>query len=64
MTPFAHDLRVTATERKAGAAVVEFYVGTIRAILGLCLARQHDAKPQDQCDKNRTHHFPLTQPTM
>jgi hypothetical protein len=50
VTPFAHDLRVAATEREAGAAVIDFDVGTTRTILGLCLARQHDTEPQDHCD--------------
>jgi hypothetical protein len=37
----AHDLRMTAAERKAGAGVIDFHIGTI---LGRYLARQHEAK--------------------
>jgi len=55
---------MAAAEREAGAAVVEFHVGTIRAILGLSLDWQHDAKPQDQCDENPPHHPPVTQQAM
>ena len=64
VAPLAHDLCVAAAEGEAGAAVVEFHVGTIHAILGLCLAWQHDAKPQDHCDENPTHHSPITQRAM
>jgi len=63
VAPLAHDLRVAAAEREARAAVIEFDIGTTRTILGLCLARQHNAEPQDQCDENRTAYSPLTQPT-
>jgi hypothetical protein len=44
----ARDLRVAATEREASAAVVDFHIGTISTILGLSLARQQEAKAQDQ----------------
>lgn len=44
----AHDLRVAAAELEAGTAVIEFDIGTTGAILGRCLARQHEAKAQDQ----------------
>jgi hypothetical protein len=44
----ARDLRVAAAEREASAAVVDFNIGTISTILGLSLARQHEAKAQDQ----------------
>jgi len=47
---FTHDLRVATGEREAGAAVIDFDVGTTRTILGLCLARQYDTEPQDQRD--------------
>jgi hypothetical protein len=47
---FTHDLRVAATEREAGAAVIEFDVGTACTALGRCLARQHEAKAQDERD--------------
>ena len=48
MAPLTHDLRVATAEREAGTAVIDFDVGTICAILGLCLARQHEAKAQNQ----------------
>jgi len=64
VAPLAHDLCVAAAERETGAAVVDFHVGTIRTILGLCLAWQHDTKPQDQCDESPTHHAPITQRAM
>ena len=44
MASFAHDLRVAATEREAGAAVIEFDIGTARTILGLYLARPYDTE--------------------
>ncbi|MBU6431867.1 MAG: hypothetical protein KGS09_15920 [Nitrospirae bacterium] len=44
----AHNLRVAAAEREAGTAVIELNVGTIRTILGRCLAQQYEAKAQDQ----------------
>ena len=50
MAPLARNLRVTATERKASAAVIDFDVGTTGTILGRCLARQHEAKAQGQRD--------------
>jgi hypothetical protein len=50
VTSFAHDLRVAAAELEAGAAVIEFDVGTTCSILGRCLARQHEAKAQGQRD--------------
>jgi hypothetical protein len=37
----AHDLRMAAAEREAGAGVIDFHIGTI---LGRYLARQHEAK--------------------
>jgi hypothetical protein len=61
VAPLTHDLRVAAAEREAGAAVIDFDVGTICAILGLCLIRQHDTEPQDHCDEHRGDHPPLTQ---
>jgi hypothetical protein len=60
----AHDLRVAATEREAGAAVVEFDVGTTRTILGFCLVRQHDTEPQDRYDEHRGDGLPLMQQSM
>jgi len=48
VAPLAHNLRVAAAEREAGAAVIEFDVGTTGTILSLCLARQYEAKAQDQ----------------
>jgi hypothetical protein len=48
VAPLAHNLRVAAVEREAGAAVIEFDVGTTRTILGRCLARQHEAKAKGQ----------------
>jgi hypothetical protein len=50
VAPLAHDLRVTAAEREAGAAVIDFDVGTVCTALGRCLARQHEAKAQDERD--------------
>jgi len=50
VAPLAHDLRVTAAKREAGAAVIDFDVGTTGTTLGLCLARQHEAKAQGQRD--------------
>ena len=50
VTPLTHNLRVAAAKLEAGAAVIEFDVGTIGTILGRCLARQHEAKAQDQRD--------------
>ena len=50
MAPLAHNLRVTAAEREAGAAVIDFNVGTTGTILSLCLALQHEAKAQGQRD--------------
>jgi len=44
----ARDLRVAAAERETGAAMIDFHIGTIRTILGLCHAWQHEAKAQDQ----------------
>ena len=44
------NLRVAAAEREAGAAVIDFDIGTTGTILGRCLARQHEAKAQDQRD--------------
>ena len=64
VAPLAHDLRVAATKLEAGAAVIEFDIGTTRTILGLCLARQHDTEPQDRCDENRGDYPPLTQRAM
>jgi hypothetical protein len=63
VAPLAHDLCVAAAEREAGTAVIEFHVGTIRAILGLCLTWQHDAEPQDQGNEHRGAYAPVTQPT-
>lgn len=63
VAPLAHDLRVAAAEREAGATVIEFDIGTTRTTLGLCLARQHHTEPQDRCDENRSTYSPLTQPT-
>ena len=60
VAPLAHDLRMAAAEREACTAVVEFDIGTTRAILGLCLVRQYDAEPQDGCDENRGDHPPRT----
>jgi hypothetical protein len=64
VTSFTHDLRVATAERESGTAVIEFYVGATRTILGLCLARQHDTEPQDHCDEHRGDHPPLTQRAM
>ena len=64
VAPLAYDLRVAAAEWEAGAAVVKFDVRATRTILGLCLARQHDAKPQDRRDENRGDYPPLTQRVM
>ena len=50
VAPLAHNLRVASAEREAGAAVIEFDIGTTGTILSLCLARQHEAKAQDQRD--------------
>lgn len=50
VTPLTHNLRVAAAEREAGAAVIDFDIGTTGTILGRCLARQHEAKAQDQRD--------------
>jgi len=50
VAPLAHDLRVTAAEREAGTAVIDFDVGTTRTILSRNLARHHEAKAQDQHD--------------
>jgi hypothetical protein len=50
VAPLAHDLRVAAAELEAGAAVIEFDVGTTGTIFGRCLARQHEAKTQGQRD--------------
>lgn len=61
VTPFAHDLRVTATEREAGAAVIDLDIGTACATLGLCLAREHDTEPQDRGDEHRGNYPPFTQ---
>ncbi len=47
VAPLAHDLRMPAAEREAGAAVVDFDVGTTRTTLGLCLVRQQNAEPQN-----------------
>jgi hypothetical protein len=47
VTPLTHDLRMAAAEREAGAAVVDFDIGTTRTTLGLCLVRQQNAEPQD-----------------
>jgi hypothetical protein len=63
VAPLAHDLCVAAAEREAGTAVIEFHVGTIRAILGLCLTWQHNGEPQGQGDEHRGPYAPLTQPT-
>jgi methenyltetrahydromethanopterin cyclohydrolase len=47
---FTRDLRVAATEREAGAAVIDFNVGTTGTILGRGIDRQHEAKAQGQRD--------------
>jgi hypothetical protein len=64
VAPFTHDLCVAAAEREAGAAVIDFDVGSICAILGLCLVRQQDTEPQDRGDEHRGDHPPLTQRPM
>ena len=61
VAPLAHDLRVAAAEREAGAAVIDLDIGTACASLGLCLARQHDTEPQGRGDEHRGDHPPLTQ---
>ena len=50
MAALTLDLGVAAAKLEAGAAVIEFDVGTTGTILGRCLARQHEAKAQDQRD--------------
>jgi hypothetical protein len=47
---FTRDLRVATAEREAGTAVIEFDVRTTRTILGRNLARQHEAKAQNERD--------------
>ena len=64
VAPLAYNLCVAACEREAGAAMIEFDVGATRPILGLCLARQHDAKPQDRRDESHSDHPPLTKRAM
>jgi len=50
VAPLAHDLRVATAEREAGAAMIEFDIGTACTTLGRNLARHHEAKTQDQRD--------------
>ena len=64
VAPLAHNLRVAAAEREAGAAVIDLDIGTACATLGLCLAREHDTDPQNRRDENRGDHTPLTQQVM
>jgi hypothetical protein len=61
VAPFTHDLRVAAAKLEAGAAVIEFDVGTACTPLGLCLARRYETEAQDHCDEHRPDHPPLTQ---
>lgn len=61
---FTRDLRVATAEREAGAAVIDFNICATRTTLGLCLVRQHNAKPQDHGDKDRGDRSPLTQRAM
>ena len=42
------NLRVAATEREASTAVIKFDIGATGTRLSLYLARQHEAKAQDQ----------------
>jgi hypothetical protein len=60
----AHDLRMAADEREAGAAVIDFHIGTIGTILAPYLARQHEAKAQDQRAQQCADQPRLTQPAL
>ena len=63
MASFTWHLRVAAAEREACTAVIKFDIGTTGTILGLYLARQHEAKAQDQRAQNRPDQPQLMQLT-
>ena len=57
------NLRVAATEREASTAVIKFDIGATGTRLSLYLARQHEAKAQDQRAQNRPDQPQLMQLT-
>lgn len=64
VAPLAHNLRMAAAEREAGAAVIDLDIGTACATLGFRFAREHDTEPQDRCDEHGGNHPPFTQRAM